>query len=120
MTPLEVKGSTLIVSGNAVEVGGPILEARQVAGIVLVLIDPDSYLADQDYRRKRRSGLAAVHNLRAFSAKGDQLWAAEMPEDADYYHKIVSIDPIEVDSFSGFRCQIDPRTGAILTKRFMR
>jgi hypothetical protein len=64
--------------------------------------------------------MGAVRNLRAYSPSGVELWEAEMPEQADYYYKIVSTDPIEADSFSSFRCRIDPRTGGITSKRFMK
>jgi hypothetical protein len=64
--------------------------------------------------------MAAIRNLRAFSSSGAALWEAEMPEGADYYHKIVNVDPVEVDSFSSFRCRLDPRTGRIVSKRFMK
>lgn len=87
---------------------------------MLVLIDPDSYLTDPEYRRKLRAGMAAPRNLRAFSTEGDLLWEAEMPERADYYHEIVSADPIEAYSFSGFLSRIDPRTGKIISKTFTK
>jgi hypothetical protein len=120
MTALEVKGTVVVANGNMIDVGMRVLEARISGGIVLVLIDPDSYLTDPEYRRKRRAGLAAVRNLRAFSISGAVLWEAELPEEADYYHKIVNVDPIDVDSFSSFRCRIDSRTGRIVSKRFMK
>jgi len=120
MTTLEIKENAVVIGGNTIDVGARILDAQANARIVLVLIHPDSYLTDPEYRRKRRAGLAAVRNLRAFSTSGAALWEAEMPEQADYYHKIVSLDPIEVDSFSSFRCRVDSRTGRILSKRFLK
>src|SRR5690349_15238862 len=104
---LDVRGSIVVVDGRAIDVDRPVLDAQATNTIVLVLIDPDSYLLDPDYRKKRRAGLPAVRNLRAFSLEGAALWEAELPEVADYYHRIVSVDPIEVDSFSSFRCRID-------------
>lgn len=120
MTEFEIQGNIVVVNGNTISVGSPILDAQAGPGMVLVLINPDSYLKDPDYRRKRRAGLDAVRNLQAFSLSGVKLWDAEMPEDADYYYKIVNTDPIEVDSFSSFRCRIDSRTGKIISKRFMK
>lgn len=120
MTAMEIRDNAVVFDGNVVDVGARILDARAGAGLVLVLVDPDSYLEDPEYRRKRRAGSPAVRNLRAFSPGGTQLWDAEMPEEADYYHRIVSTDPIEVDSFSGFRCRIDPLDGKIASKRFMK
>jgi hypothetical protein len=120
MTGVEIKDNAVVVNGNTIDVGSRILDAQATASIVLILIDPDSYLEDPEYRCKRRSGLPAIRNLQAFSLRGERLWDAEMPEEADYYHTIVNADPIEVDSFSSFRCQIDPRTGKIAAKRFMK
>lgn len=120
MIDLEVKGNIVVADGNSINIGAQVLDARISRGIVLVLIDPDSYLTDPEYRRKRRAGMAAVRNLRAFSVSGDLLWEAEMPEKADYYHKIEKIDPIEVDSFSSYRCRLDSKTGRIVSKCFMK
>lgn len=120
MTAVEVKDDAVLVGGTHVDVGARILDAQATASLVLVLIDPDTYLTDPEYRRRRRAGLAAVRNLRALSTSGKPLWEAEMPEAADYYRRIVGIDPIEADSFSGFRCRIDARTGTIISKRFMK
>ena len=105
---------------NPIEVGSKVLDARVIDQAVLVLVDPDSYLSDPDYRRKRRSGLRAIRNLRAFSFDGTELWQAEMPAEADYYHTIVSLDPLDVYSFSSFRCRIDAQTGKILSKEFLK
>lgn len=120
MSALEIRENTVVVNGNTIDVGSRVLDARASASMVLVLIDPDSYLKDPEYRRKRRAGLSAVRNLRAFSLSGTKLWDAEMPEEADYYHKIVNTDPIEVDSFSSFRCRINALNGTIASKRFMK
>ncbi len=120
MTTVEVHGSSIAVNGVTIEVGAPVLCAAATKKIVLVLIDPDSYLNDPNYRKSRRAGSPAVRNLRAFSPDGAMLWEAEMPELADYYYRIVSLDPIEVDSFSGYRCEIDWQTGCIVSKRFMK
>jgi hypothetical protein len=70
MTALEIRGNAVVVDGNTIDVGSRIRDARASASLVLVLIDPDSYLKDPDYRRKRRAGLSAVRNLRAFSLSG--------------------------------------------------
>jgi hypothetical protein len=120
MTIVDVQGTAVVVNGHRIEVGSRVLNAMAGNTLLLVLLDPDSYLQDPEYRKKRRAGAPAVRNLRAFSMSGTALWDAEMPEDADYYHRIVSTDPIEVDSFSSFRCRIDPRNGRILSKHFLK
>ena len=120
MSAVSIQGNVVVVNGRSINVGLPAREAQATARMIVVLLDPDSYLSDPDYRRKRRSGLAAVRNLRAFSLSGTPLWQAEMPEEADYYYRIVSVDPIDVDSFSGFRCRLDSKTGKIISKHFMK
>lgn len=119
MTPLEVNENVVVANGYSIDVGARILDARISRGVVLVLIDPDSYIT-AEYRRKRRAGAPPIRNLRAFSTSGTLLWEAELPEEADYYHEIASVDPIEVYSFSCFRCRIDSRTGRIVSKSFTK
>jgi hypothetical protein len=120
MTRVSVQGAAVVVNGVRIELGSRVLNAVSADDLLLVLLDPDSYLQDPEYRKQRRAGAPAVHNLRAFSFTGTALWEAEMPEDADYYHRIVSTDPIEADSFSSFRCRIDSRNGRILSKQFLK
>ena len=117
---LQIHGSVVVAGGNRIEVGAPVLSAVGSDTLILVLVDPDSYLTDPEYRRKRRSGIPAVRNLRAFSTSGTPLWEAELPEAADYYHRIIGIQPIVVDSFSGYRCQISALTGKIESHEFMK
>lgn len=119
MTPLEVKGSVVVVQGQCIDVGARVLDAQVSRDIVLVLIDPDWYIT-AEYRRQRRAGMPPVRNLRAYSTDGTLLWEADLPEEADYYHEIVSTEPIEVHSFSCFRCRIDSRTGRIISKAFTK
>lgn len=95
-------------------------DGQTCSSIVLILIDPDSHLADPEYRRKRRAGLIAFSNSRAFSRAGEEIWAAEMPAPADYCSSIVRTDPIEVPSFPACRCRLDVRTGRLLAREFMK
>jgi len=115
-----VQDNAVMVDERRIELGSPVLEAMIGSGVLIVLLDPDSYLKDPEYRSRRRAGAPAVRNLRAFSMTGDALWDAELPEDADYYHRLISADPIEADSFSSFRCRIDPQNGRIVSKVFLK
>jgi hypothetical protein len=117
---VDVQDNVVMFDERRIELGSPVLEAMIGSGVLIVLLDPDSYLKDPEYRRKRRAGAPAVRNLRAFSMTGDALWEAELPEDADYYHRLVGADPIEADSFSSFRCRIDPQNGRIVSKVFLK
>ena len=111
---------TVTVDGNAIQTSWPILDARETDSAVYVLLDPDSYLGDSQYRRERRAGMPAVRNLIAIDRSGSTLWAAEMPKEADYYYKIISVVPLVANSFSSFRCELDAKSGKILGKEFFK
>jgi len=120
MTKVEIHDTAVVVNGHRIDIGSRVLQVASGGALVLVLLDPDVYLDDPEYRKRRRAGTPAVRNLKAFSPTGTALWDAELPEDADYYHRIVSADPIEVESFSSFRCRIDPKDGKIVSKNFLK
>jgi len=98
----------------------PVLEALDDGQRVIVLLDPDSYLADPAYRAKRRAGAPPNRNLLGFSYDGQLLWEAEFPSDVDYYYRVSSVHPLRANSFSSFSCEIDPATGRILRKDFYK
>jgi hypothetical protein len=53
MTGVEIKDNAVVVNGNTIDVGSRILDAQATASIVLILIDPDSYLATRGRARIR-------------------------------------------------------------------
>lgn len=93
---------------------------RTTADLVWVLLDPDHYLADESYQAARSSGEPSLRNLIAFDKLGKQAWAAELPEVVDYYHSIEDGLPIRVLSYSGYRCEIDPSSGKIIGREFLK
>jgi hypothetical protein len=113
-------GRTLNINGQSTELPWPILIATESEDVVYVLLDPDSYLADIEYSAARRSGAPAIRNLLAFSKASQKLWEAELPEKSDYYYKIISVEPLKANAFSSHRCELDPRTGAIVCKEFFK
>jgi hypothetical protein len=117
---IEVQGSVLTVDGCAVQLDWPVLEIAEAHDKVFVLLDPDSYLADPGYKLSLRDGGPAIRNLVGFSRDGRKLWEAELPETRDYYYQISSARPLCVNSFSSFLCEIDPRSGKIVTKQFLK
>ena len=98
----------------------PVKEAFALAEAVCVLLEPDAYLSDSGYSKDRRRGKGALRNLRAYSPTGVLLWEAEFPEQADYYYRIVSREPLVVLSFSSYRCRIDPESGRIAEAEFIK
>jgi hypothetical protein len=109
------------IGGSTIRVDWPIRSASSTRNLVLVVLDPDHYLADRAYREARRSGSPAIRNLQAFSKdSGEKIWEAELPEPVDYYYELANIDPIEALSYSGYRCVIAAADGRIKSKQFFK
>ncbi len=98
----------------------PVLDAFDDGHRIIALLNPDAYLTDPAYKMQRRSGMPPNKNLLAYSYDGKRLWEANFPSDVDYYYRISSKQPLRVNSFSSFRCDIDPATGVIIRKEFYK
>jgi hypothetical protein len=114
------EGSTLTINQLAVKLRWPILDARAVEGKVIVLLDPDAYITAPEEKLRIRSGGQSIRNLLALSSTGELLWEAELPDRVDYYYMISSLDPIVANSFSSYRCVINPASGQIARKEFYK
>ncbi len=117
---IEIHGSVLTIDGCAVQLDWPVLEVAETRDKVFVLLDPDAYLVDAGYKSSLRNGGPAIRNLVAISRDGRRLWEAELPEVRDYYYQFSSTEPLRVNSFSSFLCEIDPESGKITTKEFLK
>lgn len=63
----------------------------------------------------------AFNNLVAVDEAGNLHWTAETPDThGDSYVCLVSCEPLIAQSFSGYRCTIDPRTGEITHREFTK
>lgn len=113
------QAKTLVIDGLTLQMPWPVLDAVEHGEKVFVLLDPDAYLLDLNYKIARRQGGPAIKNLLAFDRDGTKLWEAELPESSDYYYRISSACPLIVNSFSSYRCQIDPNSGAIQARIFL-
>jgi hypothetical protein len=120
MIQVSHRGRELRIDGTSVEFEYDLLDAFELNGRVIVLLDPNTYLQDPGYGKERRRGNDPLRNLRAVSMSGDLLWEAEFPEAVDYYYKIVDRNPLTALSFSSFRCAIDAATGVITRKEFYK
>ncbi len=120
MTELVFDNNRIHIGDNVITTDYPILDAFSCAGKIVVLLDPDSYLKDPNYKAKRREGEKDYGNLQAYSREGIWLWSAEFPEESDYYHTIASRNPLIVHSFSSYICEIDLDDGSILDKEFTK
>ncbi len=98
-------------SGGLLTVAYPVLEAREIAGLVVVLYDYMAFPRGEPSR-----------NLYAYSADGTLRWRAEDIGQGrvDGYTNIMSEQPLVVGNFSSFTCTIDSRTGRVLEKVFTK
>lgn len=120
MTSVSHQGNTVLVDGITLSMPYAIREAFMLDDRIIVLLDPDSYLTDPSYGRERRRGDNPLRNLFALSRDGKVLWEAAFPEKVDYFYRIVSRSPLTALSFSSFRCEIDPQTGMVVGKTFLK
>src|ERR1700761_5975440 len=89
----------------------PVLEARQIEDLVVVLYD---------YMAFPREGPS--RNLFAYNVDGSLRWRADDIGQGrvDGYTNIMSERPFVVGNFSSFTCTIDLRSGRVLTKEFTK
>jgi hypothetical protein len=120
MKNITYAGNQLLLDGGSILTEFPIQDAVDLDQRVVVLLDPDSYLSDTAYSTDRRRGNNPVRNLLAYSRSGELLWEADFPEQADYYYRLVSSVPLVALSFSSYECEIDPQTGRIISRKFLK
>jgi hypothetical protein len=109
---LHVNSGQIQYSGGAVPALHPVLEAREIGPLVVVVYD---YMA---FPRG-----APSRNLFAYSTKSGQLvWRAEDigAGATDGYTNIISEQPLVVGNFACFNCEIDLNSGKVLTKVFTK
>lgn len=117
---LSFSGTNVVIDGVSIQTQWPVLQVSESHKGIYVLLDPDSYLTDSSYKSSRRAGAPAIRNLLAFNRSGQKLWEGELPEETDYYYALSSVEPLVVNSFSSYRCELDGTTGAILQKEFLK
>jgi hypothetical protein len=108
---LEFQGSLVSVSGGDIDAGFPVLDARQIADVVVVICNWMAFPRGEPAR-----------NLFAYSITGECLWRAEdigMGE-VDAYTGITSEDPLSVFNYACFACRIDLKSGAVMSKQFTK
>ena len=117
------KGSRLNIDGIAVETPYPIRDAFAVGSRVIVLLDQFADLRTPVLDIREVRSIPQGRNLVCYSPNGTMLWQAEFPkgdDSEDYYYRISSRTPLVVNSFSSYRCEIDPATGIIIRKDFVK
>lgn len=108
----DYSGNTIRLGEHSWQVEYRIKDVFRVGERIIALYDPDSY--------KEKFG--QFPNLVAFDLNGRDLWTAELPtnESGDCYVEIVSKNPLVVNSWKSFSCEIDLETGKIKGKEFYK
>jgi hypothetical protein len=109
---------SFLINGREVVTDFRIRKAFCLKDKIIVMLDPNDYLNDTVHGKEYRRGLLTVQNLLAFDCAGRLIWKAEYPEQNDHYFEFYSIEPLCVDSFSGYRCWINTVTGKIEKRIF--
>lgn len=117
---IEYSGNRISLDTNIFTVDWPIRIAHESNQMILVLYDPNLYLRNPAAKERERELGRAIRNLVAFTSDGTLLWEAQFPTSNDYYIEVNPLDLLTVDSFSGYRCNIDPSSGRIISKIFHR
>lgn len=104
--------NTITVDGKSYELEHRVADAIEYKDRVVVLFDPE------DYTDK----FGQFPNLIAISHDGKKLWTAELPTttSGDRYYRIVRGESLRAASIYSFVCDIDPRTGKIVRKDFVK
>lgn len=104
-----ISGNTVEVNGRQIHLDFPVKDAFCEGKRIFVLFDPDA-------------GPGSFSNLVCLDLSGRRRWEAELPEPGrqDVYYRISSRRPLVVNSFSSYKVELDPETGRILSKEFVK
>jgi 16S rRNA C1402 (ribose-2'-O) methylase RsmI len=99
----------------------PEYETLRDLGIREVQASPDSQDIILLFESPQR-GYKTVGNLARVTTAGEVIWWAELTDTGTDDYVAVSIDAgrILAWSWNGYRCEIDPRTGRILSRAFTK
>jgi hypothetical protein len=112
-------GDIVRIDGKPLRMEYMVRDAFWADGKAVVLLDPHAFLDDPAYGG-RKAPRDPVKNLRAYSPAGELQWEAQQPEVLDHYYMIESHDPLVALSFSAYRCDLDLKTGRILSKKKLK
>ncbi len=89
----------------------PIQQVFLYGDLILVLYRPESF-----------QGLGQFQNLVAISSSGESLWKAELPTTSsmDAYYQVLPGSDLVADSYTSFRCHLNPANGKIIGKSFFK
>jgi len=104
--------NTLTIDGREHHLNFPIESAVESGDRVFVLFDPDAH----------HEKFGQFENVVALSRAGEVLWIAELPtsRSGDRYYRLVCERALKASSVFSFVCELDPATGRILRKEFLK
>ena len=112
-------GDIVRIDGKPLRMEYMVRDAFWVDGKAVVLLDPHAFL-DDPVSGSRKAPRDPVKNLRAYSPAGELQWEAQQPEIQDHYYMIESRNPLVALSFSAYRCDLDVKSGRILSKKKLK
>jgi hypothetical protein len=118
--PITIQGNRLVIDGRSIELQWPILDAIEGKDRIFVLFDPSKVHFVQGEKGLVRRPGRVIPNLIAIGKDGTLLWEGAYPQTEDYYYNFSPAGKLAVNSFSSWRCEIDPNTGAIVGKVFFK
>jgi hypothetical protein len=112
MGDVTLLGDTVLVGEQRFSLPHPADDAFIVRDLLVVLYSPSS----------ESGNVGQFPNLVAFNDKGVVAWTAELPttETGDCYYRVESHEPLVANSVRSYRCIIDPDTGRLQSKEFVK
>ncbi|MFC1748567.1 hypothetical protein ACFL2V_07140 [Pseudomonadota bacterium] len=112
MTNISYSKNSVTIAGVTITLEHVVLIAFELKGKVIVLFDPDEYIPK----------FGQFNNFIALDLEGAKMWEAELPttETGDCYFKVSSREPLIVNSYKSYVCEIDSDTGKIISKNFTK
>jgi hypothetical protein len=114
-------GKKLKIDNRTIETPCEIAEILKTKEGIVVRLEPFVTLSGRIYDVREVDNCYKGSNLLCYSKEGILRWEAEFPRtNEDYYYQIESECPLRVFSFSSYLCEIDIRTGKIVTAEFYK
>jgi len=105
-------GNTLTIDGRDHHFAYPVESAVECDGRVVVLFDPNAF----------HERFGQFENVVGLSSSGEVLWKAELPtsRSGDRYYRLACDRALTAASVYSFVCELDPATGRIVRKEFVK
>lgn len=109
MKQVQISDRTIEVDGRRLRLDYPVKDAFCEGDRILVLFEPDA-------------ASKTFPNLVCFDLEDARIWEAELPDPRrqDVYYRVSSWRPLVVNSFSSYKVEIDPASGRIVGKEFVK